>query len=275
MPVPPSLGKEVVRQRATVPKCLGGTPPTKKLPGFWGLRRRLAERVWSWGLKKPGAKLPWQRELGWAGQREAGAPSIHGSGFCRAPPSPTDPVWPQASALWRGSHHHRAKPSWTHRPHTPLLATWGLGRTKPGDLKSTRQSLWVNDDQFLPARNSFSKNALAPNACSYPFSSPRPHTDSQRALGLAQPQKNSSVGGGPRAPWQGWPGARMHLSTQIHTPTNEASPARVMHSLPAHLQTIRRSQSQGWVLVLEPHRSLSKGGATGWRETRQADKACR
>lgn len=38
--------------------------------------------------------------------------------------------------------------------------------------------------------------------------------------GWLSPQ-NSSVGGGLSAPWPSWTGARMHLSTQIHVPTNE------------------------------------------------------
>lgn len=77
------------------PKMSWGNPSYKDAAGHrqgcWGLRRRLAERVWSRGLEKPGAKLRWQRELGCAGQREAGAPSVHGSGLCRAvlPPPPT------------------------------------------------------------------------------------------------------------------------------------------------------------------------------------------
>lgn len=35
---------------------------------------------------------------------------------------------------------------------------------------------------------------------------------------------HNPAGGGPSAPRQGWTGARMHLSTRIHAPTDEARP---------------------------------------------------
>lgn len=56
VPVPPGLGKEVVGQWATVPKCLGGTRPPEKLlgrQGCWGLQQGLADMVWPWGLQRP------------------------------------------------------------------------------------------------------------------------------------------------------------------------------------------------------------------------------
>lgn len=67
-----------------------------------------------------------------------------------------------------------------------------------------------------------------------------PEADGHRALELAQPPKNSSVGRGLSAPWQGWTGARMCPSTQMRAPANKASPGRAVPSSHPHFQTIQK-----------------------------------
>lgn len=127
----------MVRQRATVPKCLGGTPPPEKLLSTdsdggacgrgWrgqsglGARRRHARF-------ESGAKVPWQSELGWARWRDAGAPTW-GGGLCR-PSFQQLPSQPHDSCSGGGS------------PRAPLDRSLG-GSRKPSYTRWPIRPCWL------------------------------------------------------------------------------------------------------------------------------------
>lgn len=101
---PTQRGKEVVRQRARVPRCVGGTPPPEKLlgrQGCRGLRQGLAGTVWPWGLERPsmlesGAKFPCrgsgvgQEEGCWCSQHPTQGSGLRGASFQHLPSQPQD-----------------------------------------------------------------------------------------------------------------------------------------------------------------------------------------
>lgn len=224
----------MVRQRATVPKCLGGTPPPEKLLSTdsdagacgrgWrgqsgpGARRRH-------GRFESGAKFPGRAS--WAGPGGGMLVLPRGGVGSAGPRSSSYPVSPMTAALEVGAWGLRwtgalaaAESLLTLAGPSALAGCSQAGMTKPGGLKLIHLSPWVYDDQSLSARNSFARTPQLLNAYTQPFSCPSPPPklsspawpDARLASvpwgWLSAPQKNSlSVSGGPSAPGQGWPGA--------------------------------------------------------------------
>lgn len=90
---------------------------------------------------------------------------------------------------------------------------------------------------------------------------PGPMLTASVPWGWLSPQ-NSSVGGGPSAPQQGWTGAQIHLSTRIHAPTNEARPGRAVPSSGPYFQTVQEPKSgECWCYSCNFY--LLKGTSTG------------